>query len=219
MGNHHFLKVLACVFMFIDHVGAFLYPDLLYLRGLGRLAFPIFAYLIVDGFFHTHDLKKYAFRLFALASLWQIPTAFFILHGDFAPSEPINVIFTLFVGLYCIYLLDNEDFKTLFLVLITSIIFDYFHIGLQYGTYGLAIIISCYCVRYEDYKFIYLFGITFILSFLMYALRIYPFYQVLSSFAFIIISFPLYYDIKLPRFTFYVFYPLHIFALMFIKYI
>ena len=52
------LKLLAMALMFCDHLWATLLPGQQWLTNLGRLAFPIFAFQIVEGYFCTHDFKK-----------------------------------------------------------------------------------------------------------------------------------------------------------------
>lgn len=61
------LKLIACVFMVIDHVGAILLPDLLILRILGRISFPIFAYFIAEGCRYTRRKLKRFLLVFGLA--------------------------------------------------------------------------------------------------------------------------------------------------------
>lgn len=75
--NSNKLKVIAIVLMIIDHVGyyfvSYISPSTFnVLRFIGRIAMPIFAYLLVQGFFHTHNLKKYIFKIFSVATLFQI---------------------------------------------------------------------------------------------------------------------------------------------------
>ncbi|MEJ2127164.1 MAG: TraX family protein [Candidatus Bathyarchaeota archaeon] len=66
------LKWIAIITMTIDHIGAVLYPELRVLRFVGRLAFPIFAYLIILGMENTKNIRNYAIRLFAFAAISQI---------------------------------------------------------------------------------------------------------------------------------------------------
>lgn len=71
------LKIIAVIIMILDHVFAYVHYDYgnetYYLfRSIGRIAMPIFTYLIVQGFFYTKDLRKYIFRIFSIATLTQI---------------------------------------------------------------------------------------------------------------------------------------------------
>lgn len=63
------LKILAAVSMFIDHIGAELFPQVIVLRIIGRLAFPIFSFFIYEGFKYTHNKKRYLLRIFLLGIL------------------------------------------------------------------------------------------------------------------------------------------------------
>lgn len=66
------LKILAMIFMTCDHVAVELLPDWDFLRMIGRLAMPIYAYMIAEGCRFTHDRKKYLWRLSSLALLCQV---------------------------------------------------------------------------------------------------------------------------------------------------
>lgn len=70
--NNTQLKVLAVVTMTIDHVGAFLLPSIPLLRAIGRLAFPIFAYMIAEGCRHTSNKARYLVTLCAFGAISQL---------------------------------------------------------------------------------------------------------------------------------------------------
>ena len=73
------LKIIACVTMVIDHVGAYIFTDLVILRIIGRLSFPIFAYFIAEGCRYTrHKLKRFLL-VFGLGLLCE--AAFFLYTG------------------------------------------------------------------------------------------------------------------------------------------
>lgn len=96
------LKILAMIAMTCDHVGLQLLPQYPILRIIGRLALPIYAYMIAEGCRHTHDRKKYLLRLAGLALLCQI--VYFFAMGSL--YQCILVTFSLSVCL--IYLWDSQ---------------------------------------------------------------------------------------------------------------
>lgn len=108
------IKIIAIVTMVIDHIGLFFFPHLIILRYIGRIAFPLFAWLIANGAYHTRDIKKYASRIFILALVSQIP---FIVANQRIGSSPfyLNVLFTLFLGLLAIYTIKKITNKFLWL--------------------------------------------------------------------------------------------------------
>lgn len=62
------LKLIAALSMLIDHVGLMFFPNQLWMRAVGRLAFPIFAFFIAEGFRYTRSKLRYLLTVFALAS-------------------------------------------------------------------------------------------------------------------------------------------------------
>lgn len=102
------LKCIAILTMFIDHMGAVFFPEEWIFRYVGRMAFPIFAFLLVEGFFHTRDVRKYMCRLGIFAVLSEVPydLAF---RGVVLEFEHQNVFFMLFIGVAMMYALENSS--------------------------------------------------------------------------------------------------------------
>lgn len=96
------LHLLAMLFMLCDHLCLTLLPELPELRCVGRLAFPMFAFMAVEGFFHTKSFKNYLLRLLLLAVISEIPFNLLVGGTLFYPEKQ-NVIWTLMLGLCCIW--------------------------------------------------------------------------------------------------------------------
>ena len=112
--NGSWLKMIAILSMFIDHIGKYLLicsdsynEPILTLFGtsvsaysltrtIGRLAFPIFCFLLIEGFIHTRNRRKYGLNLLAFAIISEIP--WLLLHSGNWPFKSHNVMFTLLFG-------------------------------------------------------------------------------------------------------------------------
>lgn len=99
------LHIIAMTLMLMDHLWATLFPAQEWLTCAGRLAFPTFAFMTVEGYFRTHNFRKYVFRLFLFALISEIP--FDLMYGGtwFYPVHQ-NVIWTLLMGLLGIHLME-----------------------------------------------------------------------------------------------------------------
>lgn len=102
------LHILAMAFMLCDHLWATVIPGNNWLTCIGRMAFPIFAFMLVEGYFHTRNLKYYAFRLLVFAVISEIPFNLMCGSSLFYPIHQ-NVLWTFLIGLGMIHL--NETAK------------------------------------------------------------------------------------------------------------
>ncbi len=103
--NGFHLKLIAICTMLIDHMGYTLFPGVMWLRCVGRVAFPIFCFLIAEGCVYTHDRKKYALRLLVFALLSEIPYNLMNSGMIWDPYDQ-NVLWTLLTGALVCWLID-----------------------------------------------------------------------------------------------------------------
>lgn len=162
------LKILAIVLMLIDHIGAaFLYHGYLLpnapfapdtttyqvytvyrvMRFIGRSAFPIFCFLLVEGFLHTSDRKKYGIRLLLFAIISELPfdLAFYDSVWD---TTSQNVFFTLFIGFCVIWIIDYLEEKPLLapVIMILGMGLAYL-LKTDYSYWGILLIGTLYLLR------------------------------------------------------------------------
>lgn len=128
------LKLIACLTMLIDHVGAVLIPNT-GLRILGRIAFPIYCFLLVEGCSHTRSPKKYGQRLLAGVFLAELPFDF-LFYGGFTWQHQ-NVMLTLFIG--CVMILWIRRSGKLLLPLCTCFLAAEL-LRADYGGLGIVLI-------------------------------------------------------------------------------
>lgn len=98
--NANQLKIIAAALMLIDHIGYFLFPSNMFLRKMGRLSFPIFAYFISEGCRYTHDKKKYFTRMLLLGLI--------CMAGSFVFGKTVfvNIFITFSLSILLIYVLQ-----------------------------------------------------------------------------------------------------------------
>ena len=100
------LHIIAMTLMLMDHLWATLLPAKEWLTCAGRVAFPIFAFMAVEGYFHTRSFKKYILRLLLFAVLSEIP--FDLMYGGtwFYPVHQ-NVLWTFLLSLLGVWLMEQ----------------------------------------------------------------------------------------------------------------
>ena len=136
------LKIIALVFMFVDHAGKMLFPAVPELRMLGRIAFPIYVWCMIVGFHYTRSVPKYLFRIL-VTGLASQPLYNVALNHNW--TQP-NVMLTLFIGLCALWgIREKKWFSHLWapaaaLVLATVL-------NLDYGWKGVLLFILLYAVR------------------------------------------------------------------------
>ena len=229
------LRVFAVIFMLSDHIWATYMSFGDWMTYVGRMAFPIFAFQIAEGFAHTSSFKKYALRLLGFAVISEIPFNLFYSSRLFNPYHQ-NVLFTLLLGLFAIYVIDNirknKTAKNIALsVLWLFLIFAGSTLGfVDYGFFGVLTVVMFYVLR--DFPFAWIFqlvgmilinivffeGQVFLVDILGKTIEIPS-----QSFAvFALIPIWLYgsrkgKSSKIMQYSFYAFYPVHMLILYLIK--
>ena len=194
-----FLKITAMLSMLCDHIAFVLvpaesYPSLYYfMRAVGRIAFPLFCFMLVEGFIYTHNREKYIIRLAVFAVISEIP---FDLSagGGVLCWDSQNVMWTLLIGFIVMYAIDKAG--EIYIAKIFAIL--------------VFIIAVLYIYRYNRKMGMVIMGILILSqnSIEMYAVLSIP----------IILNYsPDKNNIRLPKYFFYAFYPAHLFILYIIR--
>ena len=210
------LKTLAAICMFIDHLDYLvlsIFPQTAFFenlcRGIGRISFPIFCFLLTEGFAHTSNRTRYVIRLCIFAILSELPydlafsETFSFLHSQ-------NVFFTLLIGLLVLWGIEwfsgNIYFQTatLLIGMGISILFD-----CDYGWHGILLIAILFFFRQDSF------------SMTVAGISVCLLWSWEAAFAFLPIR--LYNKqrgwMKSPaaKYAFYLFYPLHLLLLVWIR--
>lgn len=215
------LKLIAIITMTIDHIGVvFGTPFYNLLRAVGRLSFPIFAFLLTEGYVHTKSFGKYFFRLLVLALISEVIYDY-VFYGSFIYLEANNIFFTLALGLLTLWLLDKSRtlvkkyFKEkidltiilpityLLIIVVMGLIAEL--LSFSYGMLGILVI-----------SFFYLFKKNFSLTVLSVSLSTLILGDTMQYFSLLSLILIYFYNKKLgkkSKMFFYLYYPLHILVL------
>ncbi len=191
--------------MLIDHVGVVFFPEVYWLRVLGRLSFPLFAWLLVQGEAHTHNIWKYGLRLLVLGLISQ---PFFYLTFE---TDNLNILFTLLIGLLCLRAARTVPDVQLLTWVIGGAVASLSNV--DYGAYGIALIAVIW-----QFRPTLLWWACWLLPhlFLLYALPDY------GTFQFPVVLAPLFLQVAnhqpgAKARWFYLFYPVHLLLLYLIR--
>lgn len=239
------IKLIAISCMFIDHIGAIFLESPLWFRFIGRISFPLFAFFISQGCKYSKNKLIYLKRLFLLAIISEIPFDLAFI-GDINFLNKTNTVYTLFLGALTIVIFEhikiikiNFIFKAL-LFLIPMFISEL--LMSDYGVLGIILIFLFYISNNKKSQILLLlvwdilkykeFFKNFIILILNYWINlenvfnsnisaIYMKYTLYFIFSFLPFIFILFYNGKRGfnlKWTFYIFYPVHLILLTIIYY-
>lgn len=228
--NTFTLKMIALIAMTIDHIAAFLAVNVsdsgTYLngmmdlttytifRGIGRLAYPIYCYLIVCGFLHTRNVKKYGLRLLIFAVISQVPYNLANFYDTFELHD-LNIFFALLAGLVCIALIDsfknhkNEKLKFAPAIIIIILLCALYFSDNTYAVLGIIMIITFYYCKNSPRN-----------QFTIITLATLTFSNLLQLFGLVaLLPINLHNHRKGPslKYFFYIYYPLHLLVIYLIR--
>ena len=203
------LKLIACLSMFIDHLGAVCFSGMMGFRIIGRLAFPIYCFLLVEGAVHTHNMKKYILRMGIFALISEVPFDLAFYHRLVYTGHQ-NVFFTLGLGLLAIWFLEHpieqldipDVLYKLLVIIAAGLIAEFFNT--DYGFTGIAVICIFYYLRGQpQLKYP-------IAAILLAAMGGVEFYAVLALIPILLYNGQRGRQTKVMQYGFYIFYPAHL---------
>ena len=160
--SNFLIKIIACITMFLDHIK---YSGPIFenfaTQYLGRLSFPLFAFLLVEGYTKTSNLKKYYIRLLVFAFISQIP--FMIFRKLVGEWLMLNIIFTLLLGLSCITIYEKIKNKYIGILLVIFIILLGEIFRVDYGWFGVTSIFVMYLLKEKKFLLPLIYGIIILI--------------------------------------------------------
>lgn len=211
------IQLIAIISMTIDHVGLFLLGDFVPFRIVGRLAFPLFALMLVEGFKYTSSRQKYFLRIVVAAFVAVLPT--FILSTMTKIEYSHNALFTLAFSLLALMLAEKGRIALIALpmvVLLPGVL------NCEYGVHGALMILGFYYADrlFAKNRILRIASQAVVLAFMMFSLALYYSWGILCLGVLAIIPIALYSGKKgkrLPRLFGYIYYPAHLFLILLIK--
>jgi len=211
--NRNVLKIIAVISMVIDHLGLFLLPQMTWMRALGRLAFPIFAFFIAEGLKHTKSVKKYVLNLSLFAFISQVPYALLLNFYN------LNILFSFLIAIGVIYLISifnkHNIISIVGLLLTFTVLILVEVLGvIDYGIWGIMLILIFYFVKDSQIKLSLSLVPLLLMSLERCFLFGFSFASLNQLFSFVAILILAFYNNQKGRanlkYLFYIFYPLHL---------
>ena len=203
--QRQFIQCIAALTMLIDHIGAVFFPTVIGFRAIGRLSFPLFAFGIAQGVTYTSDFRKYFFRILIAAVISQP------VYLQVFEVSSLNPLFMLAWGALALHCWRKEKKVFAGILLLGSVFVD-----MSYSWYGVWTIFFFGFYGMKDSLCFY--GQVIIT--VLYGLKKGAWVQILALFSFSFLDGKWRiqaFSKKLPRYFFYVFYPLHLLVLLGIK--
>ncbi len=207
-----FLKWVGILSMTLDHIGILIYKDYDFFRMIGRLAFPIFGFVLIYNFmYHTKSKVKYIKRLVLFSVLFET-IHFFVLKNSYVG---LNIFFIYSMALYFLYmfeLVQDSKERSKEKILFVSVIFAlllYVSIYTEYGISGLLLTISFYfTLKYKHLIIVTLFLLALLnapaVKYILSTLAVVPLGYLIAKCSV---------TIPRSRYFFYLYYPVHLLAL------
>lgn len=129
------MQIIAMLTMLIDHMGYIFFPDEMGWRIIGRIAFPIYCYGLVQGHIHTKSRPRYLMRLLLIAVIAQVPYNMALDPGGW------NVVFTLLLSAIVLLILDKLPSIWLGIPVVLIAIYVMDVLPLDYNAYGLILVL------------------------------------------------------------------------------
>lgn len=136
--SQEWLKLIACMTMLVDHVGAALLPQCIWLRVIGRIAFPIYCFLLAEGVYYTRDPKKYGLRLGVGVILSELPFDLALFGGVTLYYQ--SVMLTLLIGFLMAVCMKGTKNLVLKVLLVIPFALAAEWLRTDYGGLGVALV-------------------------------------------------------------------------------
>lgn len=224
------LKIIACFTMLLCHI-PFVYPQYsVPLMYIGKISFPLYAFLISEGYVHTRNFSKYLTRLIVFGVISQIP-AYLLFVGKSFNGLYLNIFFTLALGLLGIRIYNKIKSKYISIPLIILLAVIAELLKFDYGAFGVLMIVCFYVFKRNKLNMVlsqmFLMFILYMKKMSYYTFSLFNLQYILFQLLFSVISLAiiLTYNGKKGKSSgkiklmFYFFYPVHLIILDLLKFL